>query len=79
MKTVFAYIQFKQIQTGGKTSSWEIINIKSGGVLGWLGWYGPWRQYCSELRPDVVFSAGCHDDVSAFIKELMQARKEKAT
>lgn len=70
MKTQYDYIHFEQVPAPGKTTRWECRNLRSGGVLGMVKWYGAWRQYCYFPSECAVYSAGCLRDVANFIVEL---------
>ena len=59
----------------GKTSLWNVLNKKSGDLLGIVFWYSRWRQYTFQASSIAVFSAGCLDDISGFITEQMEARR----
>ena len=74
----FKYIKFVKVEQKPKTSVWECKNNRSGDVLGKVGWYGPWRQYCYFPEPyiEAVYSVGCLDDIEQFIKRLKEAREE---
>lgn len=56
-----------------KTDVWDVRTAKV--ALGWISWYGPWRQYVYYPLPVTVYSAGCMDEITAFIKEQMAARR----
>lgn len=60
----------------GKTRRWSVRNQNSGGRLGMIKWYGSWRRYCFFPRGDIVLSAGCMTDITAFIEERMERRGE---
>jgi len=74
------YMVFRQVPTYGKTKTeyWDILNNRSGGLLGTIHWYGAWRQYCFFPQPDCVFNATCLTHILGFIARLKTAR-EKAT
>ena len=65
------YIRFEKDtkQVAGHAAYW-IINKRSGDILGRILWYAPWRNYIAEFSETAAWSAGCLDDVSAFIKGL---------
>lgn len=70
------YLEFQQEPNGGKkTEFWGVYSKSRGTCLGWIHWYGPWRQYCFSPAPDTVFNSVCMTDISAKIKELMDARR----
>jgi hypothetical protein len=71
MQTRYEYLVFeKAAQQPPKTSVWDCKNIRSGTVLGIVKWYGPWRRYCYFPEVQAVYSAGCLDDISRFIRQL---------
>ena len=49
------------------TFRYAVHNRKSGEIIGWVRWYGPWRQQVLFPEPDTVWSAGCLRDVCDFI------------
>jgi len=69
MKTEYEFIRMEQ-----HDSVWCVLNKKSGDELGEVRWHYPWRQYCYFPSQPAVYSAGCLDDIQAFIEE---ARTEK--
>ena len=78
VKTVYEYIQFDLVVQDDKkkTQTYAVRNIKSQFILGWVKWYGPWRQYCFFTDGNTIFSEGCLKDIELFIKELMDERKK---
>lgn len=58
-----------------KTKEFRVLSAHNDSVLGYIKWYGPWRQYCFFPREDCVWSSGCLADLAAFIKGLMDERK----
>lgn len=81
VEVVYKYITFSVIEgapTGNKkTASFFCRNNKSGANLGVIRWYGAWRQYCYFPAVEGIYSAGCLDDISEFIQDLMVERKDK--
>jgi len=75
------YIEFTELLTTRKTELWEVRAKRSsvflGVILGYIKWYGPWRQYCFHPSHETVFSSGCQDEISAKIKSMMDARRKK--
>ena len=71
------FIEFKLIEEKPKTSVYSILNKKSMMTLGYIKWYGPWRQYCFfPERIDLVLNMDCMQYIIDFIKELMEKRKK---
>ena len=80
MKTKYKYIEFREwsgyAAGGRKTSTWDCINRKHNALLGFIKWYGPWRQYCFMPCPDTVFSGGCLTDIDDFLTQLKAGRNK---
>lgn len=86
MKTKYKYIHFRYVgkSISGKTETWEIYNhyYEDNTYLGFIKWNGAWRQYTSYLCTSgagtyIQVSRGCHEDISNFIKQLMDKRRKK--
>jgi hypothetical protein len=60
-----------------KTKYWDIYNRRHMTILGHISWHGPWRQYCFFVHGVSVFSVWCLIDISKFIAERMEDRKNK--
>lgn len=71
------YIEFDLVQQTKKTRIYAIRNCKSQLIIGYIKWYGAWRQYCFFPESETVFSKGCLEDICNFIKRLMEERKLK--
>jgi len=69
------YIRFELLKELPKTKHYTVLNIKSDDILGWIKWYGPWRQYCFFPLHNTIFNNGCMLDIIDFIKKLMEERK----
>ncbi len=75
MKTEYKHIRFQDLSAQyprRKTSTYNCWN-HSEILLGCVEWKSGWRQYIFEPN-QAVFSAGCLQDISHFIKQLMDAR-----
>lgn len=69
------YIHFNKLNnTGKKTEMYEILSISRDALLGYIKWYGPWRQYCFFPECDTIFNKGCLNTINEFINKLMQER-----
>jgi len=77
MKTEYKYIQFVKLPQNPKkkTEEWNCCSIATGYELAIIEWYGQWKQYVFAPEDNMIFSAGCLDDISHFIKQLMDERK----
>ncbi len=84
MNTEYKHLIFtKQLSKSKsrKTEVWSCEN-RSEQYLGMVSWYSPWRQYCwfqedGGMHSPTVMAASCLDDLSHFIKQLMDQRKGK--
>ena len=65
IKTRYKFIHFQDMGT-----EWVCFNNKSMDVLCTVEFYKPWKQYVCSFSEGVVFSAGCLDDMSNFVKQL---------
>lgn len=73
MKTEYQYLIFVEVDNPNKkTKIFECRNKNSQTVLGLVKWHGAWRQYCYFPTVRAVYSAGCLDDMSEFIKQLKE-------
>ncbi len=70
LKTKFKHIHFKKAKDTRKTSIWGCYNNTSLTLLGGIQWYSSWRQYCFFPSNETVFSGGCLEDITTFMKEL---------
>lgn len=78
------HLNFPEIETKKKTSVFGVLSTHDESYLGKVFWYGAWRQYVFE--PDkgaeydeyaaTIFSWDCLAELSAFIKNLMDERRE---
>ena len=68
------YIHFVKIADKAKTSIWSCRNNSGEYEIGIVKWNPGWRQYCFYPASDMVFSRGCMDDISGFIRSIMEVR-----
>ncbi len=70
--------QFYADSDSGKTSIWAVQQKAGHGYhLGWVKWFGRWRQYCFFPEQATVYSKGCLEDIQKFIDEENTRRREK--
>lgn len=72
-----SYLTFNEVLDTGKTKVWEVHNF-AGILLGNISWRNGWRRYVWHQDTSLLeldFDADCLDDISAFIRERMQERK----
>jgi hypothetical protein len=78
MGEVYKYIRMEEHSVPQrKTRLFTVLNNSSDDAIGYIEWYGAWRQYCFFPCGYIVFSAGCLDDISDFIGSLMTERRNK--
>ncbi len=78
MKTHYQYIHFEETPNPGKkTTTWDCVNTKSNGFLGYVYWYGAWRQYIIEYELETICNKGCLDDIADFLDQLNKAQRGK--
>lgn len=76
MKTEYRYVRFIKVADKPRTTVWTCRNNRTGGELGRVRWYGPWRQYCYFPGAQAVYSGGCLKDICSFLAELTEERKQ---
>lgn len=76
MKRDYEYIKLREVATKKKTREFACRNIKSNDLLGIVKWYSGWRRYCYFPTCKAVYSAGCLKDITDFIKQLMELRRQ---
>ncbi len=69
-KTKYKFIHFVEIKRNPKTEVYSCLNNSSGDELGIVKWYPAWRQYCFFSAFDIVFNAGCLDDITHFMDQM---------
>ena len=78
MKLDYEYIHFEELAPKPKTKVWSCKNNKSKEQLGVVKYHPGWRQYCYFPTVQAIYSAGCMDDISAFLNQVNKAHKSKA-
>ena len=71
----YKYIEFIMTGSKPKTAIWRCQSRRSGDVLGYVHWYGPWRQYCFFPAEESVFNDGCLLDIVDFLDKARKARE----
>lgn len=61
-----------------KTRVFHVVSKRHGFTLGGIRWHGAWRQYVFFPVSDSFYNRGCLDDISAFLKRLMDERRRDA-
>ncbi len=73
------WLIFVEVNVGEtKTKKFEVYNKEYNELLGRIKWYGAWRQYAfmPESKKELVFEKTCLKDISEFLNNLMNERKE---
>ena len=68
------FLNYTEIDNTGKTKIVGVGN-NQGHKLGVIKWYASWRKYCFSPFPATTFDMTCLNDITLFIKELMDERK----
>lgn len=73
----FEYFNVKRLPRvkGRKTHVFQLINRKSGFVLGEIKWHGKWRNYCFFPSGNSIWSKGCLECVQEFLRDLREDRE----
>lgn len=70
-----SYIKIELIDKNPKTNVYSVKNKKSDNLLGFIKWYGAWRQYCFFPINSTIYSRDCMKDINDFINKIMEKRK----
>mgnify|MGYP001600439388 CR=1 FL=1 len=70
------WLECEQSAHTGKTVIVRVVSKMRGDILGTIRWYGAWRQYAFYPSQGTLFNVGCLEDIQAFIRELMESRKD---
>jgi len=62
MSVEYEYINFKLAAEGKKTNVYHCHSNRNESILGFVRWYGAWRQYCFYPEPETIFNKGCLND-----------------
>lgn len=49
-----------------KTRCWQVRSKRSDLILGWIGWYSRWRQYCFMPESATIYNRQCLRDLADF-------------
>jgi hypothetical protein len=69
------YLRFVEVFDTGKTKVWDVVSREHGDTLGYIKWFGRWRQYCFFPKFQTVWNKGCLTDLEQFIGVQMEARR----
>jgi hypothetical protein len=73
------WIEFvKQVKPSFRKTDIYLVMTKDGNsLLGQVAWYAAWRCYAFYPNANCVFEKTCLQDITDFIKNLMEQRKQK--
>lgn len=67
MKTQYKHICFEIAPGAGTT---YICRNYSGEILGYVGVYDEWKQFCFYSKKDIILSKSCLLDIADFLNQL---------
>lgn len=71
-----SYLKFTQNHSyTGRTKLFVVENL-DGHRLGEIRWWTPWRRYTFQPANWTTFDVGCLLEITEFIKQLMEERKD---
>jgi hypothetical protein len=74
------YLEFFLAVQGLKTQKWHVYSKNQNSFLGYIKWFGRWRQYAFFPAVETVWNPECLGGICDFIRGLMDDRKKgKAT
>jgi hypothetical protein len=75
--------EWSKLSPTHKTRRWGIystahLDRDEGSLLGFVAWFGRWRQYTFDPKPGTTFNRGCLADITAFLEKVnLEHRKER--
>lgn len=69
------WLRFSYEGTTGKTEWYHIYSKEGDHNLGTIKWYSSWRKYAFFPNPNCVFEKTCMQDITDFLTQLMNERK----
>jgi hypothetical protein len=73
---IAGHLRFSETHNTGKTSRFAVFSNHDGSQLGEIRWHGSWRAYVFIPFTGVIWSWDCLQELSFFIKSLMDERKK---
>lgn len=74
-KIYLVFIKLKRPK-GRKTDIWEVASMEKA-HLGYIKFNGAWRQYVQEPAAGTIWSGGCNDQISTFLKKQNEKWRKK--
>ena len=73
--TDYKYIRIEEAGIEHKRQLYMVRNLKSNGIIGRISFYPRWRGFVFEPMAATVFTPGCLDDISSFIRAIPKPPK----
>jgi hypothetical protein len=70
------FIELEELHTKKKTKTYKVVNKDNGSFLGFVRWFGSFRQYSFFPSEGCVFEKTCLRDIADFMQKLMDERKK---
>ena len=64
--------KYKHIEMKPEGNTWKVVNTQKKQVLGTIGYYNRWKQFCFVPAANTIFSASCLGDLQEFIVQLIE-------
>jgi len=55
---------------GGRTTRYRVMAKRPHHIIGWVRWYGPWKEWCFLPLEGTIWSADCLRDVLELLNTL---------
>jgi len=73
------YLEFYLAVQGKKTQKWHVYSKNQNSFLGYIKWFGRWRQYAFFPAVETVWNPECLRDICDFIRNLMDDHRKGKT
>jgi len=70
------YLEFYLAVQGQKTQAWHVYSKNHNSFLGYIKWFGRWRQYAFFPAAETVWNPECLKDICEFIRDLMEDHRK---
>uniref|UniRef100_A0A6M3LH46 Uncharacterized protein n=1 Tax=viral metagenome TaxID=1070528 RepID=A0A6M3LH46_9ZZZZ len=69
------YIHYELYSDSGKTQRWLVRNKSSQFTLGYIQWFGAWRQYTFMPAEGSEFNNGCLQSIIDFLTRMNSEKR----
>ena len=73
----YRWIEITEEPQVATTRRFEVKNIKSGCLIGWVRWFGPFRSYAFLPCEGTVYEEDCLRDLASFVEGMTKSHKRK--